>query len=53
LWASAAYSGDTALVIVEAAIDALSYHVIRNPIDTRYVKNTTRSVLDIIGINPK
>lgn len=37
IWASAATRGDTALVIAESAIDALSYHTIRRPAATRYL----------------
>ena len=37
LWASAANSADTTLVIVEAAIDALSYHALRAPRQARYI----------------
>lgn len=36
-WASVAGRSDTALVIAEAAIDALSYHAIRRPVQTRYI----------------
>lgn len=37
LWTSAAYSTDTALVITEGAIDALSYHALHRPAHTRYI----------------
>lgn len=37
LWASAARKDDQYLVIVEAAIDALSYHAVHRPEQTRYV----------------
>ena len=37
LWASRVGESDTTLVIAETAIDALSYHAIHRPEDTRYV----------------
>src|SRR5262249_28469357 len=36
LWYSAAQADDTALVIAESAIDALSYHALHRPERTRY-----------------
>ncbi len=37
LWASAANSQDTTLIITESAIDALSYHALHHPTQARYV----------------
>jgi hypothetical protein len=37
LWASAARKDDGILVIAEAAIDALSYHTVHRPEQTRYI----------------